>query len=150
MDLEDSDKGLGMPGDTFRLNSDQTSKIKMRFKDNLGFDSDTAASIAQLGKKGILSCQCVGMLTIEKDLVSEWLNVGIVLEKGALLLEAYGLAWAVHAGLAEVPQINMLMLRPIALTSRRPAVLFRAGFLKSNESRAPHSPRLPFEKVWRT
>lgn len=143
-----SEQGLGMPGDTFRLNAEQTSKIKFRFKNNLGFESDDASSIAQLGKKGILSCQCVGLLTIEKDVPSEWLNAGIVLEKGALLFEANGIAWAVHAGLAEVSQINMLMLRPIAMTSKRPVVLFRAGYLKYNEVRSPHSPRMQFETVW--
>lgn len=144
----DSDLGLGMPGDTFRLNDDQTKRIKFRFRDNLGFESDDAISIAQLGKKGILSCQCVGMLIIEKDEPSEWLKAGIVLEKGALLFESEGVAWAVHAGLAEVSQVNMLMLRPIAMTTKRPVILFRAGYLKGNETRAPHSPRMTFDKVW--
>ena len=140
---------LGMPGATFRLNSVQTSKIKSRFKNKLGFESDDAAAIAQLGKKGILSCQCVGLLTLESDTPSGWLSAGIVLEKGALFFESHGIAWAVHAGLAEVSKVNMFMLRPIAMTSKRPAVLFRAGYLKASESRAPHSPRLAFEKVWR-
>lgn len=144
----DSLSELGMPGDTFRLNKDQTSKIKLRFKNNLGFESDDATGMVQLGKKGILSCQCVGLLTVEQDNPIEWLNAGITLEKGALLLESEGIAWAVHAGLAEVSQVNMLMLRPIAMTSKRPVVLFRAGYLKNNETRAPHSPRLAFEKVW--
>ena len=144
----DSELALGMPGDTFRLNDDQTKRIKFRFRDNLGFESDDAVAIAQLGKKGILSCQCVGMLIIEKDEPAQWLNAGIVLQKGALLFESEGIAWAVHAGLAEVSQVNMLMLRPIAITTKRPVVLFRAGYLKSNESRSPHSPRMLFEKVW--
>lgn len=144
----DSELGLGMPGDTFRLNDDQTKRIKFRFKDSLGFETDDATSIVQLGKKGILSCQCVGMLIIEKDEPSQWLNAGIVLEKGALLFESEGIAWAVHAGLAEVSQVNMMMLRPIAMTAKRPVILFRAGYLKSNESRAPHSPRVSFDKVW--
>lgn len=144
----DSLAELGMPGDTFRLNSEQTSKIKLRFKNNLGFESDDATGMVQLGKKGILSCQCVGLLTVEQDTPVEWLNAGITLEKGALLLESEGIAWAVHAGLAEVSQVNMLMLRPIAMTSKRPVILFRAGYLKGNETRAPHSPRLTFEKVW--
>lgn len=143
-----SDQGLGMPGDTFRLNEAQTSRIKFRFRDGLGFESDDATAIAQLGKKGILSCQCVGLLTIEKDEPFQWLMAGITLEKGALLFESEGVAWAVHAGLAEVSQVNMLMLRPIAMTTKRPVVLFRAGYLKTNESRAPHSPRLDFKKVW--
>lgn len=144
----DSASGLGMPGDTFGLNQEQTKKIKFRFRDNLGFDSDDAVSIAQLGKKGILSCQCVGILTIEKDEPAQWLNAGVVLEKGALHFESHGISWAVHAGLAEVSQVNMLMLRPIALTTKRPVILFRAGYLKSNALRAPHSPRQLFEKVW--
>lgn len=145
----DSNLGLGMPGDTFRLNDDQTKRIKFKFRENLGFDSDDATSIAQLGKKGILSCQCVGMLIIEKDEPAEWLKAGIILEKGALLFESEGIAWAVHAGLAEVSQVNMLMLRPIAMTTKRPVILFRAGYLKANESRSPHSPRMNFENVWR-
>lgn len=144
----DSLSELGMPGDTFRLNSEQTSKIKLRFKNNMGFDSDEATGMVQLGKKGILSCQCVGLLTVEQDTPVEWLNAGVALEKGALLLESEGIAWAVHAGLAEVSQVNMLMLRPIAMTSKRPVILFRAGYLKGNETRAPHSPRLAFNKVW--
>lgn len=144
----DSLNELGMPGDTFRLNNEQTHKIKMRFKNNQGFESDDATGMVQLGKKGILSCQCVGLLTVEQDTPVEWLNAGIILEKGALLFESEGIAWAVHAGLAEVAQVNMLMLRPIAMTSKRPVILFRAGYLKNNETRAPHSPRLAFEKVW--
>jgi|GEM_PF-1231111 len=145
----DSGLGLGMPGDTFRLNDEQTKRIKFRFRDDLGFESDDAISIAQLGKKGILSCQCVGMLVIEKDEPTQWLNAGIILGKGALMFESEGIAWAVHAGLAEVPQLNMMMLRPIAMTTKKPVILFRAGYLKRNETRAPHSPRMLFEKVWR-
>ncbi|MBY0452029.1 MAG: hypothetical protein K2P92_03270 [Bdellovibrionaceae bacterium] len=144
----DSLSELGMPGDTFRLNSEQTSKIKLRFQNNQGFESDDATGMVQLGKKGILSCQCVGLLTVEQDNPVEWLNAGITLEKGALLFESEGIAWAVHAGLAEVSQVNMMMLRPIAMTTKRPVILFRAGYLKGNETRAPHSPRLAFEKVW--
>lgn len=144
----DSGSFLGMPGDTFRLNAQQTHKIKDRFKKDMGFESDDAMAIAQLGKKGILSCQCVGMLTVEKDCPTQWLNAGIVLQRGALLFESESIAWAVHAGLAEVSQVNMLMLRPIAMTTQRPVILFRAGYLKKNETRSPHSPRIPIEKLW--
>jgi hypothetical protein len=144
----DSDSYYGMPGDTFRLNEKQTNKIKERFKNKLGFESDDAMAISQLGKKGILSCQCVGMLTVEKDTPRQWLNAGYVLQMGALIFEANNIAWAVHAGLAEVPQINMLMLRPIAMTSKRPVILFRAGYLKPTEQRSPHSPRVPIQNLW--
>lgn len=140
---------LGMPGDTFKLNDNQIQKIKFRFRNGMGFESDDATSIAQLGKKGILSCQCVGMLIVEKDTPERWLTAGEVLQRGALLFESAGVAWAVHAGLAEVSQVNRFMLRPIAMTSQRPVVLFRAGYLKATETRAPHSPRQLFEKVWR-
>lgn len=144
----DSESFYGMPGDTFRLNDQQTHKIKERFKNKLGFESDDAVSISQLGKKGILSCQCVGLLTVEKDTPLNWLKAGYVLQLGALVFETNHMAWAVHAGLAEVTQVNMLMLRPIAMTSRRPVILFRAGYLKSNEQRSPHSPRLPIDQLW--
>lgn len=145
----DSDSFYGMPGNTFRLNDQQTNKIKSRFSQNLGFESDDAVAISQLGKKGILSCQCVGMLTVEKDNPREWLQAGYVLELGALIFEANGVSWAVHAGLAEVTQVNMLMLRPIAMTSKRPVILFRAGYLKSSETRSLHSPRVPIANLWR-
>lgn len=144
----DSDSGLGMPGDTFRLNDEQTKKIKFRFASGLGFESDDATAMSQLGKKGILSCQCVGMLVVERDEPRHWLSAGIVLERGALLFESEGMAWAVHAGLAEVKQVNMFMLRPIAMTTQRPVVLFRAGYLKNSETRSPHSPRLKFSSLW--
>jgi hypothetical protein len=144
-----SDSYYGMPGNTFRLNDQQTAKIKNRFSQSLGFESDDAVAISQLGKKGILSCQCVGLLTVEKDSSHDWLNAGYVLELGALIFESQGVSWAVHAGLAEVSQVNMLMLRPIAMTTKRPVVLFRAGYLKSNETRSLHSPRVPIEKLWR-
>ena len=144
----DSQSYYGMPGDTFRLNDQQTNKIKKRFQDKLGFESDDAVAISQLGKKGILSCQCVGMLTVEKDTPLQWLNAGYVLQLGALIFEANSMAWAVHAGLAEVSQVNMLMLRPIAMTAKRPVILFRAGYLKSSEKRSPHSPRVPIDNLW--
>lgn len=144
-----SNAGLGMPGNTFRLNDEQTKKIKFRFESGLGFESDDAVALSQQGKKGILSCPCVGMLVVEKDEPLNWLHAGVVLERGALLLESEGLAWAVHAGLAEVKQVNMFMLRPIAMTTQRPVILFRAGYLKKNETRSPHSPRLDFSKVWK-
>lgn len=148
MITNDSESFYGMPGDTFRLNDKQTQKIKDRFHNKLGFESDDAVSISQLGKKGILSCQCVGMLTVEKDSPRHWLNAGYVLELGALIFETNSIAWAVHAGLAEVSQVNMLMLRPIAMTTKRPVILFRAGYLKSNEQRSPHSPRVPIDNLW--
>ena len=143
----DSKSYFGMPGKTFRLNDEQTVRIKKRFEEDKGLEASDMTAMLQLSKRGILSSQYVGMITVDSDKPEQWLQAGRVLQKCALLFESKGISFAIHAGLAEVPQINMLMLRPIILSMKRPVILFRAGYLKEYLERSPHSPRVPIQDV---
>lgn len=135
--------GVGMPGNTFGLSDGQTLKISRGLKGQERLLASDIVSFANNGKTGIENSSIVGIITATVDSPEYWIKSGIALERIALLMEEQGLAFAVHAGLAEVDYIS----KPLSLavgSKDRAVILFRSGFAKE---RSPHSPRLPVRAI---
>ena len=112
----DSDSGVGMPGNTFYLSDQQTTKIKNKYKSGLSIDASDIGAIANQGKRGILSSQLIGLILCDTDDVADWLNAGKVLEKIILFFESKGISAAFHAGLAEVKEVNTFIKSRFGVT----------------------------------
>lgn len=139
----DTDRGIGMPGNTFGLSDDMSKYVHEELKKAGSFDPDLAFGIAASGRDGIKSSPLVGIISVSKDLPLWWIKAGMAFQEIAIETEKAGLAMAVHAAIVEVEMFNNV-LRLRLIQKDRPTVIFRVGF--ATEERV-HSPRIPVEEL---
>lgn len=144
----DSESGRGMPGNTFGLEDALVKRIRQRMQEQSALDASDVSGMVSQGKRGLLSSKGVVMIVSKDNQPVSWFIAGKLLQEALLRLEIAGMATSIHAGLAEVEQVNKLALRPLMLIGKRPLILFRFGFLKSFEARAPHAPRIPMHECF--
>lgn len=80
-----------------------------------------------------------GILSTKTNVEKDWLDVGRLYERSALILERAGIQTAVSAVPPEADR-----LREALKSDYRPQIFFRIGYA---EKAAPHSPRLASDKV---
>lgn len=138
---------LGMPGAGFGLSDDEAVRIHQGLVGKSRLQPEDGLKFALAGKTGMEKSPFIGCITIPKDKIGNWIEAGRALEHMFLILESHGISVAIHAGIIEVPLINKIFAASLG-TLRKPAVLFRAGFMKYQKDRErPHSPRLSIDDV---
>lgn len=138
-----TEKSVGMPGNTFGLSDEMTRKIKDALGSGGAFDPDLAAGFGMSGRDGIKSSPLISVISAPKDNYAYWIKTGQALAGSLLIAEINGLSSAMHAAIVEVEFFNkMLQLRLI--DTYRPTAIFRLGY-KTEER--PHSPRKPVAEV---
>lgn len=143
----DTDSFLGMPGAGFGLRDDEAIRIHRGLMGESKLQPEDSLKFALGGKMGIEKSPFIGCITIPKDDVLYWIEAGRSFERMFLTLEDNGISVAIHAGIVEVPLVNRIFGATLA-TLRKPAVLFRAGFVKyQKDKNRPHSPRLAREDI---
>lgn len=139
----DTNRGDGMPGDTFGLPADAAQRFHTRLTYENSLEPDDEAGFTEAGKVGIESSPVVGLITVKPSQPEQWIKAGITLGKIALLLESKGINMAIHAGIAEVP-LGRALLQATGFVKDTPLILFRVGYAIGTK---PHSPRLPLEEI---
>lgn len=139
----DTDRGSGMPGNTFGLTDEMAEYVHRELGKSGSFDPDLAFGMAASDRDGIKSSPLIGVISVPEDLPVWWVKAGMAFEKIALEAEAEGLGVAVHAAIVEVDMFNKL-LRIRLGQNWRPMVIFRLGYAKEER---PHAPRLRAEEV---
>lgn len=142
-----SSKGRGMPGNTFKLSDAQVKYLKERIDQDKQPEAAEISGMLTQGKRGILSSCFIGVISSKDNNPESWFVCGQMLQQLLIEIEKKGMVSSIHAGLAEVEQVNKLVLRPMMMMGRRPLILFRAGYLKDFENRSPHSPRVKLDEV---
>lgn len=142
----DTDSYLGMPGDTFHLSDKIAREIRKGLKDKKYLKADHITGVVRATQHGILSASILGIILVEEDNIKNWIKGGRKLAKTAFLLEKEGIVMAFHGGIAEV-KLARIVLKKYPWAKGTPLLLFRAGYPRSDIKRAPHSPRLPLEKI---
>ena len=143
----DTNACLGMPGIGFGLQDKQAQRIHRGLLEQEPLEPEDGLRFAIAGKLGMETAPLIGLITISKDEVADWMRAGRTLQNILLTLESEGISAAIHAGLAEVGLVNKMLAVMIG-TRRKIAVIFRAGWAHNPEHRTrPHSPRRPIEEV---
>ena len=142
-----TDSSLGMPGAGFGLKSAEALRIHNGLLGKAPLEPEDGLKFALGGKIGMEKSPMICCITIPKDDPLHWIEAGRSFERMFLTLESCGLSVAVHAGIVEVPLVSRIFGATLG-TIRRPAVLFRTGYVKDVENKKrPHTPRLPLEKI---
>ncbi len=136
-------KSVGMPGNTFGLSDEMTRKIKDALSKTGAFDPDLSQGFSSSGRDGIKSSPVICVLSAPRDDYSNWIKVGEALTHSLLIAEMNGLSSAMHAAIVEVEFFNK-MLRLRLGDAYRPTAIFRIGY--KTEDR-PHSPRKSVDEV---
>lgn len=139
----DTDRGIGMPGNTFGLSDEMAKYAHEEFNKSGPFDPDLAFGIAASGRDGLKSSPLIGFISVSEDSPVWWITAGMTFQKIALEAEMNGLAVAVHAAIVEVEMFNRL-LKVRLRQNYRPTVIFRMGYAQEER---PHSPRLSVSEV---
>lgn len=139
----DTDRHVGIPGNTLGLSDDMTLKVIEELKRETAGDPDVLSGNAYVGREGIKSSPLVCVIAGKNDTPHWWLKAGITFGTMAVAAEVAGLNIAVHAAIIEV-KILRASLKLRLLASETPLVLFRLGYATENR---PHSTRLNVESV---
>lgn len=143
----DTPSPVGMPGTGFGLKDAEAIRIHEGLMEKRPLEPEDGLKFALAGKMGIEKSPIICCITIPKDNVSYWIDAGRAFERMFLTLDSHGLSVAVHAGIIEVSLVTRMFGLSLG-TLRRPAVLFRIGYVKDpKHNDRPHSPRLPLEKI---
>lgn len=139
----DTDKGLGMPGNTFGLTDEMAEYVHKELQRSGPFDPDLAFGMAASDRDGIRSSPLVVAISVPEDSPVWWVKAGMAFERIALEAELKGLGVAVHAAIVEVEMFNNIFRIRLG-QSWRPTVIFRLGYSKEER---PHSPRIAAEEI---
>lgn len=141
----DTPSFLGMPGDTFGLQQEQSLHFHKGLIGEVDLKADDKAGLSRGGKEGIESASLIGMLLVPQDAPNYWIKAGMALGGITLIAEKNGLSLSMHAGLAEVSIVGRALSASVR-SNQKLVSLFRIGYSKDKVAK-PHSPRLPVEQV---
>jgi len=148
----DTQKGRGMPGNTFGLDDALTLYAHSELEKQGIFDPALAVGMASTSRDNIRNSPLLGIIWADLDIPQWWVKAGMALQEIALLAEMNDLSVSVHAGIIELFEESIFsrkyyaeeFLKIVPLSSGRPLALFRMGY--ATEER-PHSPRLRVQEI---
>lgn len=132
-----TDKTVGMPGNTFGLSDEMAEKMCRELKKTGPFDPDLAFGFAAADRDGIKSAPLVGVISAEGDTPADRMRSGIVFEAIANCAQQFGVAVAMHAAIVEVPAFSLMLKARLGLLTWKPMVIFRMGYATEFRPRAP-------------
>lgn len=142
-----TNSGVGMPGNTFGLSNKQAQRIHEALMGISSLEPEDGLKFATAGKLGMEKASGIGFLTTKKDEPIFWVKAGEIFEEIFLTCNANGYQIAVHAGIAEVPLVNKMFAATLG-TMRKIMLVFRIGKPKRpDDLNWPHSPREKIEKM---
>ncbi len=145
---QDQTKSVGLRGQELGFNDNFTQYIRKGLMSEVILPADQMAQFARGGRIGIESSSGLGVISVEKDDVEDWILCGIVLEELALMLHLKKFYTSIHAGIAESDWVNSIFASSVIHTTKRPTVLFRIGVPKRPiDLNRPHSSRPTLESM---
>jgi hypothetical protein len=142
----DTQEFKGMTGSTFGMSDEAARHIKRGLLGLEKLRMDDLVAFYKSSEMGVSSAGAVCIVTVKRDIPTNWLEAGSILERIALNCESHGLNFAVHAGTSEVDLSN-LGLNFAAGFKGRPVILGRFGSALPFLPKPPHSPRFPLSEV---
>lgn len=136
----------GMPGATYGLDDEMSEKIHEELLKKGAFDAYLAEAFPAGDLEAFKTAPLIVVVSIPEDIPYFWIAAGRALEQIALTAQDEDLGFSVHAAMTEVAFSNEA-LKIRFMSSERPTVICRLGYLPPDETIPPHSPRVSVKEV---
>jgi hypothetical protein len=144
----DTQSGVGMPGDTFGMPDEQALRFHRGLIGVDKLEPEDGLKFSLSGKIGFEKSPMIGLISIEKDTFQQCIDAGRMLERIFLLCTREGISMAINGAIVEVRLVNRMF--GAMFGSMRPlAAVFRIGYPldQGMAKKRPHSPRMPLSDV---
>jgi hypothetical protein len=141
----DLESPRGMPGHTFGLSTESTSKLQTDLAMAGILNPDWAVGFASAGRDGIRSAPTL-VIACGEDSISGWLSAGRLFQFAAVLAQTMGVSSAYNAAMVESLALNA-MLKIRLGTFKKPICVFRLGYATQEMKHSPRRPILDLTEV---